>query len=1169
MATGLRPDLIVRQVFRTASPIVPASTMPAVLVGVHRQLAYRVDAGSFVGGQDNGDYSFPGLSEGAAIEPASNADTLLRPKVHISTDYGVADITDDATFADLDNSGSAPTFTISDSPEASFTIASGDTGSYSNATDLFTDPNADFIEDRVGVGDSIELGGAPAFTVVALNSDDELEVTKTNRGPSDAAVTISAVSGTGVRTLTYTGDLANAYDGFVGRVRVGDTVTLNGWSNLATSGSLYYGATVDGVRTLTLASGDFEDVFAGDVISLYVIRDGVGSYVPYFIVTKDSTASATTLAVINIASDITAASSITVDEALAYSISSPDSQEEITDGEFTAQAVDETRTFTTAASLTASPASYILTYAAKTVGAQLTFASTTQITRSAGSFVTDGYIAGQRILIVDSTDTSNLGVVAVLDTVSALAMTVTTAVLSTQAAGTTTIYGLPVVGLFKITTTGGECVDMYPGTLAPSAYGSGLVATVLDMSENVSAVVPDFPTVSAVTPGSDNRGLIWPSTLAAAGLAVGDMVFSEDGDLLFSVTDLDVEVTGLVASGLSNATAVVTLTTGTTADLVVGMTLTKTAGVGVFEVGATIVSIESSTQFTASDVHDTSGTITFTAATPDTVVVVQNHDDAPIVIADDDTVTGALVIRDQDEAVYRVLRVNSSTQLQMKASSTATTIPDNVDIIRGAITEITVPDLLSDETYTIEKTVTGADLLGTVLVTYAARRVDHLGELIEVTQGTVTDLLGPAVPHNPLGFAGLNAVNNTSVPIFCVQVADDTESGWAAALNTIKTSQVYAVAPLTNDEERLAEFRSHVINQSLPENKRERILFQSHLFSTQTTRWTMDSLESATLIKTTSTQTVTLTTAEGVVGLGVRAGDVIEGTFYGYLVGQGFVNGTLAARISNVSEIGGDTTLTLVPLADSVLADTLAGGVDMVTLVIKSKVLTTNQYRDAIAAYPATIQERRVRNIYPDRTLVTFDDETNPNDTSVGLYGGGEISDYEVGNWLAAATLAAMRSGLLVSTPLTKRGFSGIQRLINPFGTSVADLDTILDGGNMLLSQTGGDGSNCSAVRAVTTDTTDLNHTDDAITVQLDNVCRKLRRQMLPLMGTMIIDEGFDDVASATIAAVRDDCIRNKEIRALTLVSFEEDPIRADTFTATMNGLPYQAANHGDITIYI
>jgi len=1177
MATGLRPDLVVRQVFRTAQPVVPASTLPAVLVGVNRQLEYRVDAGTYVGGQENGDYSFPNLTTGAAIEPATSTDPVLRPKVYLSTDYGVSDITDDVTFANLSNVGAAPSFEIAVNPEATFEVATGATGSYDATGGLFTDPNADFIENRVGVGDVIKLGGTPSFTVAAVNSDDELEVTKLSHGPSDAAVVISAASATGVRTVTYTGDLGNAYDGFVAnKVRVGDTVNFDGWKNLATSGTLYYGATVNGIRTLTLTSGSFNGVVSGNIISLYVIRDGVGTWIPYFIAADTVSTAATTLRVINITSDISEASSITSAEALAYKVSTP-TRTQFTDGAFTAQATDGTREFTTATTLT--NGQVILTYPA--VFTSVTSSITTQntITREdAGSFVTGGYYAGQQILITSSSSSANVGVLATIATVATSVITVEGTPLTNVSSTSLSLIPLPVAGLFLVSDAANdEVLDLYPGVIPATAFGSNLTATRVALADNGSVTLPDLPTVSA-TFSSVNRSLIWPSSLSSTLPVAGDFVFSEDGDLLFEVVTAINTTATATLSGASGASGTITFTGA----IPTGLNVTAGAKFQLAGYGSsatyTVVSVLSLAVSVTAD--DGSFSNASSASVSVQQVIVKNHADAPIVIASTDTASGALVLRDQDEATYKVLRVNSETEIQVKASSTATEIPSGTTIIRGATTSIVVPDLLSDEAYTIEKTLSGTDLEGTVLVTYAARRKDHLNELVEVTQATVTDLVGPAVPHNPLGLAALNAVNNTAVPVYCVQVGDDTDAGWTTALNLIKTNQVYAVAPLTQDEERLTEFQAHVTTQSQPENKRERILFQSHRNETQITRWTMASVESATFVKTSSTQTITVTTASGLVGLGVKPGDVVSGTFYGNIVGQGFVTGSLAslsttgttlpyARIANVSELGGETTLTLVPIDDSVLGDTLAAGVDMVTLTIKSKVLNTTQYRDAIAAYPASIQNRRVRNVYPDRALITFDDTTNANDTSVGFYGGGEVASYEVGGWLMAAIAAAQRSGLPASTPLTRRGFTGIQRLVNPFGDNVSDLDVILDGGNYLLAQDGGDGSNCSAVRAITTNTTDLNYLEEAVGVQVDNMARKLRTQISPILGTTILDEGFFDLYSTISSAVISDIIRNKEMREITLISISEDPVRADTFLASYQVRPYFSAAKGDVTIFI
>lgn len=76
-----------------------------------------------------------------------------------------------------------------------------------------------------------------------------------------------------------------------------------------------------------------------------------------------------------------------------------------------------------------------------------------------------------------------------------------------------------------------------------------------------------------------------------------------------SAANVDI-VTGLQAT-LSTGTAVVTLTVGTTSNILVGQSLVKTSGTGAFGASAKVLSIQSSTQFTASINHATAGAITF------------------------------------------------------------------------------------------------------------------------------------------------------------------------------------------------------------------------------------------------------------------------------------------------------------------------------------------------------------------------------------------------------------------------------------------------------------------------------------------------------------------------------------------------------------------------------
>jgi Holliday junction resolvasome RuvABC endonuclease subunit len=424
------------------------------------------------------------------------------------------------------------------------------------------------------------------------------------------------------------------------------------------------------------------------------------------------------------------------------------------------------------------------------------------------------------------------------------------------------------------------------------------------------------------------------------------------------------------------------------------------------------------------------------------------------------------------------------------------------------------------------------------------------------------------VPGNPLGLAAALGTPATGVPVYVLQVAADTTEGWNDAREVLETDQVYGIAPLTQDETQLVAFQSHVTTMSQPENKSERVLWQSHLFSSVVTRYMMDIADDSAVLKYPSTtQTLEVTHASGIVALGVIVGDVVTATYSGYFPSEGYITGTMTARISNVSETGNLTTLTLV--ADTTVPATLSTGVSLTALVITSREYTTAALKTAVVAYPSTVSNRRVRNVYPDGALITFDDTTNPDDPTVGVYGGGEVTDYAIGGWLMAAIAAAQRSGLTASTPLTNRSFSGIQRLVTPF-KSISAIDAIIDGGNYVLQQPGGENGGVSTYRAITTDVTDLNYLEEAVTIQIDSFARKLRRQIKPLLGSTILDEAFFDMFSVQQQAVIYDTVEvQKELRSAKLLEVKESPTRADTFLASYQVSPYFSAANGDITIYI
>jgi len=1197
---ALRPDVIVRQVFRTPSPAVATSSMPAVYVGIQRQLAYRQEAGTYLGGQANS-YDFPDLISGSAVEPTEQTDAYLRPHVYISGEYGVAEVTPDVTFSNLDQSLVAPSFVIATDAEATFEVASGDAGDYSSTTGAFTDPAADFITGRVGAGDVIKLSGVPAFTVTALVSDDELTVTRVNHGPTDARVSLGAKDSQGARVLTYEGTIGQGFDGFITEgVRVGDAASFDEWTERTATLGLSYGAVSSGRRTLTVGGTQFTNAVIGDIV---MTRNDENGLEPTFILTANSGASSRAANTVQGAladDDIAGSSGYPARYFTTKHLTTLRGSQRST-GYFDAQDTNGRRTFTdTGATFAVSGVAqgdWIVVYAADSTSLAGVTVAAGSLTRGSGSWLTDGFTIGMKVLIVTATQSANKVETTVTD-VTDLVLSVSATLSTVTTPDTVRVVSADMTPMFEVyaTPSGATSVtvtDLAHGVLTAAAVGGPLRYSIFSVT-TVSGGSASGANVSieGTIQTSGKRYVQWPTAFVSGSTlpVAGDVIYSDNGVRLFDV------VTALVTPQATTGGLV--FTAGVT-DTIVAQTggscdfsaLGYAAGdyiqvinsenggendaiFKILSIGGTgnkTITVVGSGGSAATPPFADAGVLVNTTASPDTTAVIQK-----LVVSDNanpgfamgatDLITGGyLSVRSANAAAYEVIRVNSETEIVVREEVSSDVVTDTT--ILGLSVSITVPDTVTDSAYTIEKTLTGASLSGDVLVTYAARRSDHATELVEVTPATVSDLAGPSVPGNPVGLAANRALAAAPVTAYFAQVTEDTDDGWAAAIDLISTDQVYNIVPLTQDETRLLQFKSHVEVMSDPTAKAERRSWQSHLFSTVVTRYTMDNTVDSAVIKyPAAVQTVEVTHSGGLVALGVVVGDVVTATYNGYLPSVGFASGSVSARIAAISEVGDTVTLTVV--ADTTLPETLSTGVSLTSLVITSREYTTAALKTAVAAYPSTLNFRRVTNVFADRAYITFDDETNPTDPTVGVYGGGEVTDYEIGGWYMAAILATYRSSLPASTPLANRSLPGVQRLISPF-TRIADIDAIIDGGNTVLQQPSGENGGFSCYRSITTDVSSLAYAEETVTVQVDSFARKLRQQFKSINGSTILDEAFFDLFSvnsqAVVARVKDD----KEMRSIELIEVREDPDRADTFLASYTVRPYYSAAHIDITIYI
>ena len=168
--------------------------------------------------------------------------------------------------------------------------------------------------------------------------------------------------------------------------------------------------------------------------------------------------------------------------------------------------------------------------------------------------------------------------------------------------------GILTIGNATITGTNATALNLNGASpsIATSSNGTASVFNTNALTGNL------FGAATAV-----NIGSILGTTTINGNLIVNGTTTTINSSTL-SIDDKNIElgavvaVSGLVAT-LSLNTGVVTLTTGSTAGLLVGQTLSVNTGPGAFGASALILSINSAVQFTASINHNAAGSVTFTA----------------------------------------------------------------------------------------------------------------------------------------------------------------------------------------------------------------------------------------------------------------------------------------------------------------------------------------------------------------------------------------------------------------------------------------------------------------------------------------------------------------------------------------------------------------------------
>ena len=515
----------------------------------------------------------------------------------------------------------------------------------------------------------------------------------------------------------------------------------------------------------------------------------------------------------------------------------------------------------------------------------------------------------------------------------------------------------------------------------------------------------------------------------------------------------------------------------------------------------------------------------------------------------------------QNPAILEVISVDSDTQITVKNQISGT--PTSGAFTGVFISNITFPDTGQDINYRIKKTVTGSALEGDVLCTYTAKRNDLINQRIPIDENNFEAILGPPVPGNDAALAAQTLFSVLGASALIIQVQDDALTDWTDGLTVAENAELYIPCVLTQREDVLALLRTHVQNMSLPEEKRERITYFSHKEVVQSTRTSEGLGDVVTYNKTAPGITTIVSTTRDLVSNGVIVGDVFSAALNDGSTDYLLTNVRIIS-IQASTPAAGQSTMRIV--ADATVPAPSSGTVS--SWDVKSKNLSLLERANQQAAYAQSIPDRRFRNIWPDTVQMRFTDETAGENATTGFFGGGD-QIATLGAHHMTVIEAGKRSNENPKQPLTgfKRG--SIYRILDPLAAFDQYQDIVIDGGNYYMKHDGDD-LEPYAIRALSTDVTDLYKAEDNVAVQVDSFARKLRTQLQPFLGPFVIDEPFFDLVSNNFEAVRKDVVeQNKELRNIILLGIEDDEDRPDTFIVKCRVTPFISAAEGEVFIYV
>lgn len=557
----------------------------------------------------------------------------------------------------------------------------------------------------------------------------------------------------------------------------------------------------------------------------------------------------------------------------------------------------------------------------------------------------------------------------------------------------------------------------------------------------------------------------------AAGVKVGDTLLFEDvvGDL--------VSVTSKVSQNLGTWT--VTRVTSQTKIELLGSTPGHITGTATQPFGV----IAGNNDTLAVDI-DGAGTITV-VLTPGSGLTAQN-------IADDLNADGTFAAVALADVVAGKVRIRSLTEGDASSVEIGVTSPSaNTLLGFTALDTDTGSDQaqLVAETNVEYKIDRDAETTGTVKLSYTACRTDQAAKLFTFRQDTagLQTTLGKIDPANPLAYALFWMMSATDLNVHGVIVTDpDDAVDMQTALDFLSSKEVYALVPLSQDDDVLALMPTHVDLMSEPENKRERIAIISPII--KDFKEYAASQTATTPVGATPTKRFTDTGATFLTD-GVPVGAQLSVTAVTKTLQIDSVTYTPTAAAPTEIQIAAVVSETEV---DIIATNGFTLDPGNVTYSVKSQDYSQSEKALNQAAIAEGYNNRRIVMVQPDVLLYDVDG-----------------TETELPAYYGCAAVAGMISGLLPS-----QGFTTLP-VVGPTGVkgsndvmSELDLDFLAGGGVFILIQEV-DGGPVTVRHQLTTAVSDLKTRELSVIKAVDYASKFFRTELAPLIGRYNLTEEF------------------------------------------------------------